>query len=259
MVNLVPVDRQRHAGKGWRQQGGYGFAAEQALVPLTGAEFARAAVAMPIAFIEHSGRYIPVAVLSPVQGRNLFVAPTGQWLGSYIPAALRSYPFRLRVEGNTATVLIDEDSGWVVEAKGNAARYFEDDGTPSAALKSMTEFLQKVEENLALTAVAVAALAEARLIRPWPMAATIGNEQVTATDLYRIDEAALDALDEHTFMRLRKTSSLALAYAQLISAHTVGSFQTLAKVQKQMAAHTKPLPEASSLFPVEDGGSIKFN
>lgn len=258
MVNLVPVDRQRHAGKGWRQKGGYSFVAEQALVPIIGAEFARTAVAMPIGFIEHSGRYTPVAVVSPVQGRNLFVAPTGQWLGNYIPAALRSYPFRLRAEGDSVTVLVDEDSGWVVEADAKTARFFEDDGTPSAALKSLTDFLQKIEENRALTGVAVAALAEAHLIRPWPMTATIDNRQVTASDLYRIDEPALDALDEPTFMRLRKTSALALAYAQLISANTVSLFQTFAKAQQQMAAPTKPLPEASRLFP-DDDGTIKFN
>jgi SapC len=56
MAKLVAVDRERHAGKGWRQPTGYGFAATQAVIPLMGAEFAKAALAMPIAFIEQAGR-----------------------------------------------------------------------------------------------------------------------------------------------------------------------------------------------------------
>ena len=117
MVKMVPVDRRSHAGKALRQGAGYGFAADQTLVPITAAEFATAAIAMPIAFIEHSKRYLPVAVTSPIQGRNLFISPTGQWLGTYIPAALRSYPFRLGMaEGSTVVSLwIDEDSGAVVD------------------------------------------------------------------------------------------------------------------------------------------------
>src|SRR6478672_594680 len=97
MVNVIAVTRERHGGKRWRAAGGYTFAATQALIPLVGMEFSIAAVAMPIAFVEHSGNYVPVAVLSPVQGRNLFIGPSGQWLGLYVPAALRCYPFRLVV------------------------------------------------------------------------------------------------------------------------------------------------------------------
>ena len=122
MVKIVAVDRERHAGKGCRRAPHYSFAATQALTPLVGAEFAQAAVAMPMAFIEHSGRYLPVAVMSPVQGRNFFVSPTGQWLGNYVPAGLRSYPFSLVREGSDNVALcIDEDSGWVVDTDGEAA------------------------------------------------------------------------------------------------------------------------------------------
>lgn len=138
-MNIVAVCRERHAGKGWRHAGGYAFAATQSVVPLVGAEFTSAAVAMPIAFMQHDGRYVPVAVTSPFQGRNLFVAPNGHWLGSYVPAALRSYPFCLcRGQGSDQVVLcIDEDSGWVVDAGADGvARLFEEDGSPSAAARA---------------------------------------------------------------------------------------------------------------------------
>ena len=105
----------------------------------------------------------------------------------------------------------------------------------------------------------MAALAEARVIRPWPLTATLGKQQVTANGLFGIDEAALNAMDSHTFMRLRETSSLALAYAQIISRQTVGIFSNLERVQQQLAQQAKPFPHASSLFRIDDGGSIKFD
>ena len=262
MANFVAVDRERHARKGWRQPQGYAFAATQAVVPLVGLEFAKAAVGMPIAFMEHSGRYLPVAVMSPVQGRNLLVAPpNGHWLGSYVPAALRSYPFRLGlVEGSDkVTLCIDEDSGLVVDAEAGAMKFFEEDGSPSASLKATIELLQQIEQNRSHTELAVAALAEVRLIQPWPLTLTIGNQQVTANGLHRIDEAALNALDGETFLKLRKLSSLVIAYAQLISMQTIGLFDLLTTIQKQLAQDVQRLPPASSMFTLEDGGTIRFS
>ena len=258
-MKMVPVDSKSHTGKGWRQKSGYTFAAAQALVPLTAVEFPKAAVAMPIAFIENAGRYLPVAVASPVQGRNFYIAPTGQWLGSDVPAALRSYRFRLgTAEGSSELALwVDEDSGWVVEAGPGVTRFFEENGSPSGPLSGIIQLLQELEQARALTSVAVAPLVEARLIEPWALTATIGNQQTTAAGLHRVNESALNALDEQTFMRLRKTSSLAMAYAQLISMNTVGLFQSLSRAQQQMSDHA--LPQASSLFPTDDGGTIRFN
>ena len=33
---------------------------------------------MPIAFVQQSGGYVPVAVMSPIAGRNFFIGPAGQ-------------------------------------------------------------------------------------------------------------------------------------------------------------------------------------
>lgn len=218
MVSIVPVDRGRHIGKGWRSSQGYAFAATQALVPLVGAEFANAAVVMPISFVQHDGRYVPVGVTSPIQGRNFFVAPNGHWLGNYVPAALRSYPFRLghAEDGGQVMLCIDEDSGLVVDTSATGAtKFFEEDGSPSAAMEATFGFLQEVEQNRVVTDLAVASLTEAGVIQPWPLQVMDGNQQVAVNGLYRIDAEALAALDDETFLVLRKSSALALAHAQL--------------------------------------------
>ena len=54
-------------------------------------------------------------------------------------------------------------------------------------------------------------------------------------------------------------SALVLAYAQLISMHTTVAFGQMAMLQQHLAQQAKPLPAASSLFPSDDGGTIRFN
>lgn len=263
MTNIVPVDRNKHTGKGWRPSHSYIFASNQSVVPLVGAEFAAAAVAMLIAFVQHERRYVPVAVLSPIQGRNFFVAPNGHWLGNYVPAALRSYPFRLaRPEGSDQFMLcIDEDSGWVVDASlgEGAARFFEEDGNPSAAAQAMLQLLQEIEQNRIATDLAMASLAEAGVIQEWPLHIKEGDQEVAVKGLFRIDAAALAALDDETFLTLRRSGALTLADAQLISLQTLGVFNQLRAIQEQLAQKVKPLPRVSSLFPIDDGGTIRFN
>ena len=257
------MDQGRHGGKGWRQAEGYAFAATQSVVPLVGAEFASGSVAMPIAFVQRKGRYVPVAVTSPFQGRNLFVAPSGHWLGNYVPAALRNYPFLLgRGRSSDQHVLcIDEDSGWVVDvgAADGVARFFEEDGSPSAAARATFSFLQQIEQNRAVTDVAMVGLAEAGVIQPWRLQVNDDNQRAEAKGLYCVNEAALAALDDETFLGLRKSSALTLAHAQLISMQTIGIFQQLLALQQQLAQQARPLPSVSSLFRVDDAGTIQFN
>ena len=119
--------------------------------------------------------------------------------------------------------------------------------------------LQEIEQNRIATDLAVASLAEAGVIQPWPLQIKEGDQEVAVKGLYRIDAAALAALDDETFLKLRKSSALTLAHAQLISMQTLGVFNQLRAIQERLAQQAKPLPSVSSLFPTDDGGTIRFN
>lgn len=261
MTNLVAIKPDRHAQKGWRRPSGYSFAASDAIIPLLGMEFDRAGVAMPIAFVEHQGHYSAVGLMSPVPGQNLFIAPNGQWLGNYVPLVLRCYPFKLaRIEGSTRFALcIDEDSGVIVDPDADTERFYDDDGKLSAAITNVFQVLQQVEQGRTATELALAALADAGVIEPWPLAVQKGQRQVPVKNLYRINKGALTALDDDTFLKLRKASALPPAYAQLMSMATLGVFQQLLAIQTQMAKAAQPLPSVSSLFAPDDSGTIKFD
>jgi hypothetical protein len=57
---------------------------------------------------------------------------------------------------------------------------------------------------------------------------------VTVSGLCRVDEPALNALDDETFLKLRKASALVVAHGQLMSMNQVSVLSRLAFIQQQM-------------------------
>jgi len=137
---LTVISKEIFSGKAWRRYTGYAFAAGETLIPLVVAELAQAVPAMPLGFVQSGKGFQLVAVTSLQPGGNLFVAPDGRWLGAYVPAALRGYPFRLvKPQDRADSVLcIDEASGLVVEG-GQGETFFDEDGRPSKALRDALE------------------------------------------------------------------------------------------------------------------------
>lgn len=267
MVQFVAVSRERHATRKWRRPVNYDFAANNVLVPIGGAELFRAALGMPIAFAEQSGGYQLMAMLSFTPGRNMFVGPDGRWLGSYIPAWYRSYPFRLLArEGSDEPVLcIDEDSKLVVEGAGAGEDFFDADGNPSQSLKPVLGLLKEIERDRKKTQLAVSALSEAQTIQPWSIKLKTAQAEQAISGLNRIDEVRLNALEDDIFLKLRKASALPIAYGQMLSMGQIGLFEFLAKFHTKMteAQSTRSalskLPESiDSLFGITEDDTVQF-
>jgi hypothetical protein len=263
MPRFAIVSREHHAQKKWLRFKGYGFAAADALAPIVGIELAKAALAMPLAFfLEPSGSYTLVAVLSPIPDRNMFVGPGGRWLGAYVPAWFRAHPFRMAPQQGTDKVAlcVDEESGLVVEPSAAGEEFFDAEGNPSPALKPVFEFLLEVERSRRVTDLAVAALAQAGVIQPWQIKIKTEQAEQAMSGLHRIDEAVLRALPDDVFLKLRKASALPIAYAQLLSAGQLGIFEHLDKVHNQPAPPpAAALPETlDSLFGMPGDDMIRF-
>lgn len=218
MSNIQVISRERHAGLRWKRFTSYAFAADHALQPLLVAELPKAAMSLPIAFVEQDGAYLPVAVLGLAPGNNLFVAPDGRWVGAYAPAAFRSYPFRL---GQTATgqqaLCIDEDSGLVGEGP-EGERFFADDGTPDQPIVELLGFLSEIERSRVATVAACAALRTHGVIAPWSISVkNAAGEEQPVGGLFKIDEAALRDLSAEALHAVSKSAGLGMAYCQLLS------------------------------------------
>ncbi len=264
MPRFAAVSRERHGQKKWLRVQGYAFAATDAMATIVGAELAQAALSMPCAFLEQSGRYMLVAVLSPVPGRNMFVDRGGRWIGPYVPAWFRTYPFRMLSQQGTDKLAlgVDEESGLVAErsAAGGEA-FFDTEGNLSPALKPVLEALLGVERSRKATDLAVAALAQAGVIRPWQIKLKTEQGEKTIGGLHRVDEAALRALPDDVFLTLRKTAALPIAYAQMLSAGQLGVFEQLARLHNQPApSPLAALPETlDGLLENLNSGTIRFD
>src|SRR3990167_8953984 len=259
MPNYQAISRQRHASQRWQRSSGYAFAAGDAVIPLAAAEMPKAVMSLPLAFIEQAEAFVPVAVLGLQPGSNLFVAPDGRWSGHYIPAAFRSYPFRLAQTEDAQQVLcIDEDSG-LVSAGPAGGGFFTEDGQPAQAVLAILNFLNQIEQSRLATVAACAVLQQHQLIRPWPVTLQTDAGEQQITGLFQIDEAALNRLPADALHPLAQAGALLLAYCQLLSMQHLPVLGQLAQARAKAAAAPATLPPGDlDLEFLNRGDTISF-
>ena len=235
MPSFHALSPSTHATQRWRRYTGYAFAAQDALAPLVAQELPRAALHLPIAFAQQGDAFTPVAVQGIAPGHNLFVAPDGRWLGGYTPAAYRAYPFALaNLPDGQQVLAFDMDSGLLTEAGGEP--FFEADGSPAPGVKGVMAFLTQVQINRVQTARICQALADHALLQPWPITVQGDGGDRTVQGLYRIDEAALNALAADALKAVQQAGALPVAYCQLLSVQHLPRLGELAQAQRKTAA-----------------------
>lgn len=230
--------------KAWHKQTDAFYARDTSIVPIAARELPYAVLEMPLAFAPEGSGYTLVAFLSFLPGQNLFVSPEGKWLGKYVPAIFRAYPFRL--------VKTPEDTGMVLRVEAEAVQdagegepFFNENNELAQPVKDILEFLKEFEQNRMATEAAVAVLAEAGVITEWHL--KVGGKPVKG--IFRIDDAALNNLDDEMFLRFRKAQALPVAYAQLFSMGNIRVLQRLAEYHDKAAP---PKVDVESLFGEDD-------
>ncbi len=262
MPNYQAVSKSVHAHLRWKRYRTYQFAALDAVAPLVEQELSKVCVALPVAFIQQGGQFIPAAVQGLQPGQNLFVTPDGRWIGPYTPAAYRAYPFALATAENNQLVLcMDADSGLVGEE--HTEHFFNEQGEPSESIQSVMNFLQQVRQNRQRTQHLCAALAAEGLIQPWPITVKTDSGEQSVQSLYRIDEAKLNSLDADALYRVHQSGALPMAYCQLLSMQHLQALGKLAEAHAQAKAKTQPpLPTIPSgeldLGFLNNGGTLSF-
>ena len=265
MTEFTAIAPESHAKKVWKNVPDYAFAAADNFIPLMGAELSKTISAMPTGFIKQEVGYQLVGITSLQAGMNMYVAPDGKWLGAYIPAMLRAYPFRLvhQEESPDKSILcINEASGLVVESTEDGNAFFDDQNQPTQEIKDILNLLSEFQVNLAVTQAAVNALDDAGLITPWALKLQQGEEVVPVTGLFNVDEAALNKLDDDDFLALRKANGLAVAYAQLLSMNQLTVLERLSVLRGQILAPQAANSKATNLTDfslLEENGSLVFD
>jgi len=202
MPDFKPLTHKDHADLYWSPPQTADFASKQHIVPVVLEEVPRLMHEMPLVFVRSEAGYRLVAVMSLEPGENWFVSRDGKWRGGYLPAQLKAHPFHLaRVSGQERRVLCVAREA--LEDKGGEP-FFDVEGNLSSAVKEKHDFLTRLEKSRAKTERAVQSLADANVLVPWKL-----------QGLYKVDEAALNSLDEKRFLGLRQ--ALPLVYGHLYS------------------------------------------
>jgi len=232
---MQPVTFAQHRDKYWHRYANFKFSAGYHTVYIVASEISRAALTMPLAFIRKGDGYTLCVVLSPTPEKNIYIAPDGRWLGGYIPASVRSYPFSLEINADKdETLCVDESSGLIQEGDtGKSIPLFDDSGKLSEAVQQVLNLLHQVEQNRVLTDQAVSVLSQADVICEWDFKLTLNGVERSASGLYRIDETRLSNLADPQFVQLRQTGALKVAYAQLLSMGNISKWARLAKMHNQ--------------------------
>lgn len=204
--------------------------------------------------MQHGDSFILVAVLGLQAQRNLFVAPTtGQWIGGYVPAALRAFPFALAstTDGRKALTL-DMDSDFIGESADGEALLT--DGEPTAALQAVLNFLTQLDNNRAVTQSLCALLASHDLIQPWSIKAVTDDGDKQITGLFKIDAAKLNQLDAPALHALQQSGALQMAYLQLASMEHLSMLGQLARIHAQYQQD-----QSQPTLPIDSKGNLDLD
>ncbi|MCD6008528.1 SapC family protein [Halomonas sp. IOP_31] len=256
MPQWIAISRTQHAEHHYQPRQGYRFAAEQPVASILLAELPKLLPHYALGFIQQGEQYQPVALLGLDGQTNLYVAPNGKWLGSYVPASLRGYPFTLANTEDGQTALCIAQDHLLESEQGEPL--FDGEGRLNERVQQTLNFLQECEKSRQLTQQAAKALGDSGVIEPWPLQVERGEgqEPLKVQGLYRINETALNELSAEAFASLRSHGALALAYGQLFSMHQLSQLTERAKFhakhQAQQPVEKAPSEPLESLFGGDD-------
>jgi hypothetical protein len=239
--SVVPVNFQRH--KDWSVKTGdsYAFASDVNSVPLTAVEFAQAANEYPIVFAGTEEAVFPAVILGARANENLYVDAEGRWLGRYIPAFVRRYPFVFSqdAEGKVFTLNIDETFPGCNQA-GRGERLFDADGQQTQYLKTVLGFLQDYQARFRRTRAYCDRLKELNLLQPMQAQFTLpGGEQRSLSGFMAVDRAKLKALPADVLADMMSKDELECTFLHLAS---LRHFQDMLDKMPRPAAQPAPEP-----------------
>jgi hypothetical protein len=237
------LNREDHGSLGWRTpEKPFEFAARISSVPLVASEMSTAQKHYPVVF---SGKEdaVPLAVVSILKDRNMFVRDDGQWEpGTYIPSYLRRHPFATATgPDDQFAIVIDRASKAISEDPETP--FFSGD-TVSEQTQSMIDFCGRFEAERRRTKAFSDRLAELDLLTDQQVTAP-GDDAQRIASYVAIDVEKLNGLAPEVLQELHQNGYLSFIFAHLFSLENWN--RLLARRSAMMAAAGVPAagaPEA---------------
>lgn len=220
----VILDRQQHRNLRLKASPtGFSFAASTIAVPLAIIEFPQAVLEYPIVFaVGDKGPGTPIVLAGVREKENLMIDANGKWLGDYIPAFVRRYPFVLNIDPETEAPMVLVDEAFDGLSTTDGERLFEEDGTETEITKSMLAFLGDFKMQGEYSNAFMTRLKKYDLLIPQSVAINRGTEpSITLDGFHIVDEKRLNALDDAATLELARSGDLARIHTHLLSLNNI--------------------------------------
>ena len=260
--NLVALNAEVHRDLRFTPNQPFDFARDQVLIPITAAEVQKIARELVIVFPVQKG--VPQAVAGVEPGQSLHITDEGHWLGRYVPAHLRRYPFVLAEKPTTAEQRAKTGRQYVVQFDADA-RHFEgsegvalldSEGKPTELLQKVQKVLMQMNHDQERTQEMIEQLDESGLLVERQIRVTPKDGQpVVLTGFRLIDVKALAALEPTRLAALRSSGALTLAYAHLMSLSNLED----GWIVKARAGGREPRVALEEIFRGEDDFTFDFD
>src|SRR5512135_17497 len=215
----VPVSSGRHGDSSVEVGANYSFARNVNSVPLMAVEFPTAAAEYAIVFAGAKDALMPAVILGVRGNENLYLSEEGSWLGKYIPAFVRRYPFVFSTadDGKTFMLCVDEAfPGFNREGRGQ--RLFGEDKKPTPYVDNVLKFLQEYQAQFHRTRAFCRKVRELDLLEPMQAQISTGSgERLSLTGFWAVNRAKLKGLGGEKLADLAKPDELELLYLHLQS------------------------------------------
>ena len=206
-------------------------------VNLAASELPSAALEFPCVMTHNNSGGRLLAVTGLEQGRNLFVDAQNHWTANYMPAVMRTWPFRLLDQ-------VDEEGSRPIAVQRAALNVvagdalFDDQGQEAPWLKGIMQELVALDAAEATTSQMVSALHAAGVLTERALQAVLPNgRQMELTGFLSVDEHKLNALEDKVVADLHRQGALAMAYLHLLS---LRQFKTLMELAASQEPGTRP-------------------
>jgi hypothetical protein len=240
------LDANLHRHKKLKGMTDYSVTKQMHAAFLTATEFPQAAMEMPIIFINTGERLeggkamvSPVALLGLTANENLRVGDDGQWLGRYVPAFIRRFPFLTAGIKGSDQPGVFVDAAWSGFSDDEGEALFDEHGKPTEVLQKILDFLQRFEDEQQRTRMFCQRLVEIDVLKEMQADATMPDGQsVKVEGFLVVDEEKLHELPDKTVLELHRNGMLMLMQSHLIS---MGNIRDLVERKAaRMAAAAQP-------------------
>lgn len=237
-----PLVEKDCAGIYWRSPLSHAFVARFSTVQLSISELAATSLELPWAFRRQRG-WSAVALLRPVTAKQCpWLSTDGELALDRVPFLLRMYPFCLMPDNSSQVLAYWNDP----ECICSAGQPFFENGQLSGPLTKVAQAFGRFVSGVQTVHQMGADLHAAGVLR------VAGDASSEASELFNVDETALQELSGETLKALMTTGALGSAHAQLLSQHHLTKFNRRTPKVLSAAAPAEPQAECNFLDALAD-------